>query len=342
MRTRTFGNTDLQVSEVGFGCARLGGLLAQNQAKHESPLTLLQKARDAGINFFDTADMYTQGESEALVGKAFHSSRDRVVIATKGGYCLPTQRKLLARVKPLIRPIARALGLKRGGLSASVAGTLSQDFSAGYLVSALEASLIRLKTDYVDLYQLHSPPSATIAAGDFIAPLDKLKSQGKLRYYGVAVDTIEDAMACLQFPQLSSVMLPFGLLDLEALDAFLLKARARKLAVIARGCFGGGLLNPELSAQELQEKTPKWQQIVQYRAVAKQHGRSILEMALQFSMSIQPISVNLLGMRTESHLQSNLGYLAARPLSESEALDLAGGRDLTQFMCHTSSEPIAE
>jgi aryl-alcohol dehydrogenase-like predicted oxidoreductase len=326
------------VSEIGFGCARLGGLLGQNQGKHESPLTLLQKAHEAGINYFDTADMYTQGESETLVGKAFHSSRSSVVIATKGGYCLPSQRKLLARIKPLIRPIAQALGIKRGSLPASVSGTLAQDFSPEYLVRALEASLQRLKTDYVDLYQLHSPPAAAIASGEFIAPLEKLKTDGKIRYYGVAVDAIDDAMACLRFPEISSIMAPFGLLDLEALDSFLVKAEARDLAVVARGCFGGGLLNPDLSVEQLKELTPKWPQITKYRDLAQQHGRPILEMALQFSMSLRPITVNVLGMRTESHLRANLAYLAAPALSVAEAKSLAAGHELTDLMCHTPNE----
>ena len=318
MRIRQFGNTELQVSEIGFGCARLGGIVAQNQARGESPVTLLQKALDAGITFFDTADMYTQGESETLVGQAFAGKRDKVVIASKGGYCLPTQRKLIARIKPLIKPLVRALGLKRQNLPASVAGTISQDFSPGYLTNAVEASLRRLKTDYLDLYQLHSPPKAVILAGAWLETLEKLKSQGKIRYYGIATDSVEDALCCLKYSEISSVMTPFGLLDLEALNTFFVQAEARKLAVIARGCFGGGLLNVDLTTQQLQEKTEKWPEILRLRKVAQEQNRNMLEMALQFSLSVQPISVNLLGMRTEAHLQTNLKYFAAPPLSEAE------------------------
>ena len=179
VRVKNFGNTDLQVSEIGLGCARLGGMLAQNQGRGESPLTLLHKAFEAGITLFDTADMYTQGESETLIGQAFRAKRDKVVIASKGGYCLPAQRKLLARVKPLIRPLARALGISRGNLPSSVSGTISQDFSPGYLSGAIEASLRRLQTDYLDLYQLHSPPGTVIAAGEWVEALEKLKLRAK-------------------------------------------------------------------------------------------------------------------------------------------------------------------
>ncbi len=331
MRYKNFGDTALQVSEIGLGCARLGGLLAQNQVRGESSLTLLHKAFEAGITFFDTADMYTQGESETLLGKAFHAKRDKVVIASKGGYCLPGRRKLLARIKPVVRPLARVLGIKRGNLPAAVSGALAQDFSPRYLSEAVEASLRRLRTDYLDLYQLHSPPGAIIESGECLETLETLKNQGKIRYYGVAVDTVEDALRCLKFPEIASVMAPFGLLDPEALDAFFAQAEARKLAVIARGCFGGGLLSADLTQQQLQEKTPKWEQILAYRQFAEQRGRSLLEMALQFSLGIRPISVNLLGMRTEAHLRTNLAYLAAPPLSDAEAETFAAGRDLERL-----------
>ena len=114
-------------------------------------------------------------------------------------------------------------------------------------------------------------------------------------------------------------MAPFGLLDPEALDTFFVQAEARNLAVIARGCFGGGLLNPALTPQKLQEQTPdKWQQILTYRQIAEEQGRSILEMALQFSLSMRPVSVTLLGMRTETHLRTNLAYLNSPALTEEE------------------------
>ena len=113
LKYRHFGNTGLQVSEIGFGCSRLGGVFAQGgNDSNKQALTLLREALDAGINFFDTADMYSQGEAERLLGQAFSGGRDKVIIATKGGYCLPAQRKLVAYVKPFLRPVVKALGLK--------------------------------------------------------------------------------------------------------------------------------------------------------------------------------------------------------------------------------------
>src|SRR6187402_3935541 len=110
MEMRAFGDTDLKVSELGFGCARIGGVF---QGDTQSFVRLLAVARDGGINFFDTADMYSQGESEALLGRVFGKRRSDVIITTKAGYSLPGRRRLAGRLKPLLRPLIKALGIKR-------------------------------------------------------------------------------------------------------------------------------------------------------------------------------------------------------------------------------------
>src|SRR5215813_12136506 len=111
MRYNQFGTTQLRVSEIGIGCARFGGVF-QSVTAAEVRRTLAQ-AMEQGINYFDTSDMYSQGESERLLGQAVRGQRARVVLATKVGYCLPTRRKLVSRVKPLVRPIIQRLGIKR-------------------------------------------------------------------------------------------------------------------------------------------------------------------------------------------------------------------------------------
>src|SRR3954453_10340402 len=125
MELRPFGATDLQVSAFGLGCARIGGIF---QATPESYLELIAAAVDRGLTFFDTADMYSQGESESLLGRGLKGRRQQVVIASKAGYKLPGRRKLVAMVKPLLRPLIHKLGLKREKLKASVGGQPSQDF----------------------------------------------------------------------------------------------------------------------------------------------------------------------------------------------------------------------
>src|SRR5947209_2061852 len=120
MQQRRFGSTDLRVSELGFGCARLGGVF--EDSTRAEILRTLRGAFDQGITFFDTADMYTQGESERLLGQAFAHDRDKIVIASKAGYCLPAQKKAIARIKPLVRPIVQRFGIKREKIPSGLKG----------------------------------------------------------------------------------------------------------------------------------------------------------------------------------------------------------------------------
>jgi aryl-alcohol dehydrogenase-like predicted oxidoreductase len=321
MKFNAFGNTGMSVSEIGFGGSRIGGVFADKNAGKEA-LNVLRKALDSGITFYDTADMYSQGESESLLGTAFRGRRQQVILATKGGYCLPARRNFIKRIKPLVRPIVRALGLKRARLPAGISGALSQDFSPSYLTRALESSLKRLQTDYVDLYQLHSPRASFMqspAFGAALETLEKLKGQGKIRFYGVATEVPEDAPLCLSAPGISSVQIGFGVLDLEALEqGTLAAASARGLAIIARGCFGGGLLKDGPDEAVLRATTPKWKRILALRSLSRNTDRSLLDMALQFCRGTASVSVTLLGMRTENHLRDNLSYFAGRPLSVAE------------------------
>jgi aryl-alcohol dehydrogenase-like predicted oxidoreductase len=330
MKFNEFGKTGMNVSEIGFGGSRIGGVFADKNSSKEA-LNVLRNALDSGITFYDTADMYAQGESESLIGTAFRGRREQVIIATKGGYCLPAQRNIMKRIKPMVRPIVQVLGLKRVKLPSGIAGTLSQDFSPSYLTKALESSLKRLQTDYVDLYQLHSPGAPFLqsnAFGEALQTLEKLKRQGKLRFYGVATEVPADAPFCLSAPGISSVQLGFGLLDLDALNqGTLAAAGARGLGVIARGCFGGGLLKDGLDGAQLKAATPKWQRILDLRSLSNSMGRSVLDIAFQFCRGAPAVGVTLLGMRVENHLRENLRYVQALPLNAEDHMALSRTRD---------------
>ena len=322
MRYRQFGKTGWRVSEIGFGGARIGGLLAQDGGRASS-LRLLDAACDAGINFYDTADMYSQGESEILIGKAFRKKRDKIFIATKGGYCLPARKRLIQLIKPFAKPIVRAIGMQRSAIPAALSGTLSQDFSPDYLRSAVEASLRRLHSDYIDLYQIHSPPRHELLGTrlqDALGLLARLKAEGKIREYGIALDSVDDAVHCLGMEGIASLQMPFGLLDPEALDGVFDKVSERQYGIITRGCFGGGRLKQ--SEADLREIEPKWQRVLRIKRLAEQMQRSPLEAALQFSLGNERISVTILGMRTSQHLAANLQYYATKPLSNEEEREL--------------------
>jgi len=317
MKRRRFGGTDIMVSEIGFGGSRIGALLSGGPA---GGVDTLHAAFDAGINFYDTADMYSQGEGEELIGRAFSGRRDRVIIATKGGYLLPTRRRLVARVKPLLRPVVRFLGITRKQLPAGASGALTQNFAPAYIAQAVHASLRRLRTEYIDVYQLHSPQPDIIASEALPAALhtlEALQRDGKIRYFGIAADLIDHADVCVESSTVQTAQVPFGLVDpdprqrLSAWDQ-------QGIGVIARGAFGGGILKDALTERELRELTPKCDWILALRALALQSQRSVLELALQYSLCAPAVSVTLLGMRTVEHVRQNLQRYAVAPLSDDE------------------------
>lgn len=316
MRFNAFGKTDLKVAEFGFGCARIGGVF---QGDPQSFVRLLAVARDGGINFFDTSDLYSQGESEALLGRVFGKRRSEVIITTKAGYCMPGRRKLAGRLKPILRPVIQALGIRRDRLPAAARGVLAQDFSPAYLTRAVEASLVRLRTDYVDLLQLHSPPAEVVERGEWEPALEALKRAGKLRYYGISCDSPEAALAALRFPNVSSLQFAFNLLEPGALETILPSARERGVACIARECLGNGLLvKPNAHTLDLssycsspEQVEKRKEQLLALERQASERGVSIAQMALEFAGRTEGISVALLGARTPQQLRRLLDTLPA-------------------------------
>jgi aryl-alcohol dehydrogenase-like predicted oxidoreductase len=309
IRTHRFGRTDLTISEYGLGCARIGGVFKSNSGDFVKLLTM---AVEGGITFFDTADIYSQGESEQLLGRAFGRRRKDVVIASKAGYVLPSQRKLVARIKPLVRPVVKLLGLSRHHLPSAVKGELAQNFSSPYVKSAVEQSLRRLRTDYLDLLQLHSPPAPVIEAGEWLDALDTLKQQGKIRYYGISCDTVDAASAALSHRGVSSLQLPLSLLS-QAFLPVLDVAREAGVGVIARECLANGLLVKDLSLEQIRgycrsddEAADKAAQIAAYRRAAAADGVTLQEFALRWVSQLPGVSVPLVGVTTVAQLQALL------------------------------------
>jgi aryl-alcohol dehydrogenase-like predicted oxidoreductase len=309
IRVRSFGRTNLNVSEFGLGCARIGGLFSRDPTYF---VDLLSAAFDAGINFFDTSDIYSQGESEKLLAQAFRHRRDQVVIASKGGYVLPSQRRIAARLKPFVRPAIRLLGLSRHQLPGAVRGALAQDFSPAYLRRAVEASLRRLGTDYLDLYQLHSPPTDVVEPGEWLQALETLKQQGKIRYYGVSCDSVDAARASLRHAGVSSLQVSISLLERAALDVLPL-ALERGVGVIARECLANGLLVKHVAPEDMrsycqtdEEATAKSDQIARFRSAAADNDCTLTQLALQFVSGLEGVSVSLIGVSSTEQLNALL------------------------------------
>ena len=164
MRYRTYKNTDLTVSEVGFGMWTISTGWWGSYTEGEA-LALMRKAFDLGVTLFDAADTYGNGLSEEYIAKAFPKNRDEIVIATKVGYDFVTHGE------------ARGRGQRE----------IPQDFSPDAIVRATEAALKRLKTDRIDLLQLHNIRMEQVTDDAVWKTLEQLKDAGKIRYYGVAL-----------------------------------------------------------------------------------------------------------------------------------------------------------
>lgn len=316
MEERQFGTTNLRVSAIGLGCARIGGIF---QGDTGAFVDLLHAARDAGITFFDTADMYSQGESESLLGRAFRSGRDRVIIASKAGYRLPAQRRWAARLKPVLRPLIRGLRLQRSALPAAVRGALAQDFSPDYLRGAVEASLRRLHTDYLDVFQLHSPPAEVVARGEWVNTVEAMQREGKILCYGVSVDTVEAGLAALDLPGVACVQLTINLLEQSGAAALLPRASSRGVAVIARECLANGLLIKDERELDLaaycrspEEQALRAQQLVEQRRRAAAADTTLASLALDHVLNLEGVSVSLVGARNRQQLTSLLQHVPRR------------------------------
>jgi aryl-alcohol dehydrogenase-like predicted oxidoreductase len=315
MNQRPFGRTGLRVSELGLGCARIGGIF-KNDPK--AFVELLSAARDRGINFFDTADMYSQGESELLLGRAFRGRRDQVIIASKVGYCLPRQRRLVAAVKPFVRPLIKLLRIKRENLPTAVRGALEQNFSSAYVQSAVEASLRRLRTDHLDILQLHSPPAEIIRRGEWAEGIAALKRSGKVRFFGISCDTLEAAEAALELPDVSSLQLVVSLIEQSFAQAIVPRANQRQIAVIAREVLANGLLvKPEREidlkhyCHSPEQQALRERELSSYRQTAAARGIPLARLAVDYATGIDGVSVALIGVSRMAQLDATLRDLGA-------------------------------
>jgi aryl-alcohol dehydrogenase-like predicted oxidoreductase len=322
MEYRPFGSSDLRVSVIGVGGGRLGATLKQGTTSDVT--RMLREALDSGITFYDTADSYGQGKSEELIGEALGSSRNEVVIATKAGYRLSAAGGFAARLKPVLGPLVRSVR-SLGRLAGSVRSSqMGQDFSAEYLGNAIDGSLRRLRTDHVDLYQLHSPPTEVLQRGEAFAVLDALKAAGKIRHYGVSCRTVEDATIAVEHPGVSSVQVPLSLLEREAVTALLPLATKQNVAVVARQPFASGFLvqseaqirshAPLVDPDELNERL---RVAAAFRFLATE-SRTTAQAALQWALHQDGVSVVLPGMSRTDHLRENLAALTAPPLTDAE------------------------
>lgn len=324
---RALGSTGLMISEIGLGCSSLGGVL--DQEGESEGLRTLQMAIDCGVNFFDTADAYSMGRSEELLGEAIRGRRDQVVIATKGGSRFTTawksvvaSRSLLVPLRNVLKPFKRYFNLVRH--------TQKQyDYSPAHLRNALHESLKRLGTDYIDLYQLYNPTSKQLEAGEFIDTLEGFKQEGKIRFYGVSCLSAEDALLCLQYPGVSTVQMVVSLADQEGLNGVIDQLTARGVGVIAREPLAQGFLTANAGRVLAEESARSSKEIRSRERRAKQFeflvrsDRTLAQAALQFVLQVPGVSTVIPGMVTPEQLDENIGALSSMRFDAAELQQIA-------------------
>jgi aryl-alcohol dehydrogenase-like predicted oxidoreductase len=298
---RILGKSGLLVSEIGFGAWGIGGATpgstSYGQTDDKTSLNALSSALDLGINFFDTSNVYGYGRSEQLIGQAFSQRRSEVVIATKVGF--------LDYVNP-------------------------PDFSAKAIRHSVSLSLKRLKTDYIDLLQLHNPSADWLEEHpDTLLALQQMLKEGVIRAVGVSVKTPMDAFSLLKLFPFQTVQANFNMLDIRVLECGLMdRLDLLGAGLIARTPLSFGFLSGSLTGEEefaLEDHRSRWprEQIRLWAKGARDLYACCLEssntpqyqIALRFCLSFPQVSTTIVGMLTHKEVAANVLASVAGPLS---------------------------
>ena len=305
------------MTRVGLGCVNLGSGAG---GRTIDDVALVHAALELGVTTFDTADVYGNGASEHVLGRALRGRRDEVVIATKGGFVFRERR----RVEQWGRRRAKhALGTVRSRLERSTAprgssfgsggGSYSQrDLSPGHLRRAVHESLRRLRTDRIDVYQLHAPEEVVPELFDQLADLVVV---GDVVRFGVGASSVASADRWLGVDGLGLVQVPFGVLDPEAAATTLPIARRDGLEVWVRGVLGGGVLGLASSDPAALANHPKRARVEALELLARQSGVDLFQLALGFVRAkADEVSTVLVGTSSVAHLRDSVDALAAPAL----------------------------
>ncbi len=215
MQRRPFGRTGVQVSPIGFGAWAIGG--TWGEVSDATSLDALHRAIDRGVNFFDTADVYGDGRSEKLLARVRRESSTPIFVATK-------------------------VGRRRQSYERS-------EYDRSSLQLFVERSLTNLDSEAIDLLQLHCPPTDVYYMPEVFAALDDLVLEGKVRYYGVSVERVEEGLKALEYPALQSIQIVFNAFRQRPAELLFERAQSRKVAIIARVPLGSGMLTGKMGRE---------------------------------------------------------------------------------------------
>jgi len=320
MNYRLLGKTGLKVSEISLGTWQVGGVWGMG-FDHDSAQKLLQAAYESGVNFFDTADVYENGESEIAVGKFLKSvgSSEELYVATKCG----------KHINPFI----------------------NENFSPEVLRGYVEDSLKRLGVETIDLIQLHCPPTEVYYRPEIFGLFDRLKEEGKIRNLGVSVEKVEEAVKAIQFENVTTIQIIYNLFRRRPEDYFFQMAADNNIGIIVRVPLASGLLSGKMSAQSTfnpgdhrhGNRNGEWfdkgetfagvpfetglEAVEKLRDIFS--GLELAQVALKWILMNDQVSVIIPGASKLKHVPSNMG---AGELAEFSPEQMAAARQVYEDM----------
>lgn len=313
MFTRTLGRSGIEVTALGLGCWAIGGPFYRDgnpvgwgDVDDAESLRALNRALDLGVTFFDTSDVYGCGHSERILGQALRGRRDRVVIATKFGNIFDAESRQII------------------GASAD----------PEYIRSACDASLQRLRTDYIDLYQFHLGSYEVEQADVVRDALEGLVAAGKIRSYGWSTDSPERAAVFAHGDNCTAIQQRLNLFEGNA--EVLALCERENLASVNRGPLAMGLLtgkfdnSSQMPANDVRhgwdfqqgEQGRRLDELVQIREVLTGDGRTLAQAALGWLWARSPVTVPIPGFKTVAQVEENVAALEKGPLGEEQMREI--------------------
>ncbi len=296
MEYRELGKTGIKVSAIGFGAWAIGGPseasgapLGWGRTTDDESLAAIRRARDLGVTFFDTADSYGFGRSESLLGIVLSRKRQDTAIATKVG---------------VVR---------------TSSGELKKDFSKQHIFVAVDGSLKRLRTDYIDLYQVHNPTIDDLAREHIQEAMERLQDAGKIRYWGVSVSNPEEGLEVIRRGWGHTLQVLYNILNQAPATELFPMAKEKGYGIIARVPLASGLLTGKfrpdttfagddirqnfLTPRRLQEALARVDDV---RSIIGGTARTMIEGALRFILANDAVATTIPGSKNIHQVETNV------------------------------------
>ena len=284
MKYRKLGKSGIDVSEIGFGAWVIGLDWWGKKIDDDEAIRMLKRAYDLGINFYETADMYGNGKSEKMIAQAFKDMRNEVVYSTKWGYDMYNAKQIGHNEIP-------------------------QKHNPQFLDYALQQSMERLQTDYIDVYSLHNPKMDAIENDSLFLSLDSLAQSGKIKSHGVALGPAigwkDEGLLAIEKRNITCIQTVYNILEQDPGRAFLDAARKNDVGIMVRVPDASGVLTGKVNEKTLFDKNDhrgnrkkEWileaiQKIEKMIPVANAREWNISQLAIKFVLSQKQVSVVL-------------------------------------------------